>query len=188
MRRSLVLFGALLGLACTEDPEPVPPCDARCEDGIAARALRETVKLAYNLTLQANPVGAQDETTECPLGGSARVFGTATSNPVQGATEVDLTYELDRCAVIEIDEEADESYQMIVHGTLTQIGIMAVQPSATTALVMRSDAMSLGGYVHDPPREYVALDCAVELGQNGNDLAGLLCDRPVGVDLGGGPN
>ena len=188
MRRALVLFGSWLALACTEDPDPVPPCDARCEDGIAARALRETVKLAYNLTLQANPVGAQDETTACPLGGSARVFGHATSNPQQGATEVDLTYELDRCAVLEIDEEADESYQMIVDGTLTQVGIMAVQPSATTALVMQSESMSLVGTVHDPPREYRALECPVELGQNGNDFAGLLCDRPIGVDLGGGPN
>jgi hypothetical protein len=80
-----------LGLACTEDPERVPPCDARCEDGIAARALRETVKLAYNLTLQANPVGDQDESTDCPLGGRVRVFGHATSNPEQARPEVDLT-------------------------------------------------------------------------------------------------
>lgn len=188
MRLALVLSCSLLVCACTEDPEPVPACDERCEDGIAARALRETVKLAYNLTLQANPVGEQDETTQCPLGGRARVFGVATSNPTQGATEVDLTYELDRCAVLEIDEEADESYRMVIDGTLTQVGIMAVQPSATTALVMQSDAMSLAGTIHDPPREYVALGCAVQLGQNGNDLAGFLCERAVGVDLGGGPN
>jgi hypothetical protein len=38
---------------------------------------------------------------------------------------------------------------------------MAVQPSATTALVMQSDAISLAGTVHDPPREYLALDCPV---------------------------
>jgi hypothetical protein len=188
MRPTHLLLCALLGIACTEDPESVPACDARCEDGIAARALRETLKLAYNLTLQANPIGQQDESSECPLGGRARVFGFATSNPVQGATEVDLTYELDRCAVFEIDEEANESYQMLIDGTLTQTGIMAVQPSATTALVMRSASMSLVGTVHDPPREYLAVECAVELGQNGNDLAGLLCERAVGVDLGGGPN
>lgn len=188
MRLALTLSCTLLALACTEDPEPVPPCDPRCEDGIAARALRETVKLAYNLTLQANPVGQQDETSDCPLGGRARVFGFASSNPVQGATDVDLTYELDRCAVLEIDEEADESYRMVIDGSLTQVGIMAVQPSATTALVMRSESMSLAGTIHDPPREYLALECEVELGQNGNDLAGLLCERPIGVDLGGGPN
>jgi hypothetical protein len=186
--RTWLLVCSLLGLACTEDPERVPACDERCEDGIAARALRETLKLAYNLTLQANPVGEQDETCDCPLGGRARVFGFASSNPVQGANEVDLTYELDRCAVLEIDEEADESYQMVIDGTLSQSGVMAVQPSATTALVMRSEATSLAGTVHDPPREYLALDCPVELGQNGNDLAGLLCERGVGVDLGGGPN
>jgi hypothetical protein len=188
MQPMRALACSLLTLACTQDPDGVPACDERCEDGIAARALRETLKLAYNLTLQANPVGEQDETSDCPLGGRARVFGFASSNPVQGATEVDLTYELDRCAVIEIDEEANESYQMVIAGTLTQAGIMAVQPSATTALVMRSESTSLAGTVHDPPREYVALACAVEFGQNGNDLGGLLCGRSIGVDLGGGPN
>lgn len=172
-------------LACQNEPEPSPPCRDECMDGIALRSLRETMKLAYNLTLQGNDVGEQDETTDCPLGGSARVFGTATSEPVHGATEVDLTYELRSCAYIERDEEPEESYEMTIDGVITQTGIMAVQPTATTALLMQSDAVTLDGNVYDPPREFHEADCVVDLAQNGNDLSGVFCGREAGVDLGG---
>jgi hypothetical protein len=146
------------------------------------------MKLAYNVTLQANPVGAQDESTDCPLGGRARVFGTATSNAEQGATEVELTYEFDDCRYIELDDEPDETYRMTIDGTVTQFGTLAVQPSATTALLMESDSVTLDGTVHDPPRIFHEENCVVDVAQNGNDLSGLFCGREVGVDLGGGPN
>lgn len=192
MRRGSSLACAVLAsfaLACTAEEEPIePPCDDRCKDGIAIRALRETVKLVYNLTLQAKPVGEQDAVTACSFNGSARVFGFATSNPVQGATEVDLTYELSECAHAEYDEDPRENYQMGFQGRLTQVGVLAVQPTATTALLMQSESLSMAGYVNDPPSEFSALDCEIELAQSGNDLSGTLCGRPVGVDLGGQPN
>lgn len=186
--RSVAAVLALTLLACQAEPPPPPPCDDACTDGIALRSLRETMKLVYNITLQAKPVGEQDETTDCPLGGSARVFGFATSNPVQGATEVELTYELRDCAYIELDDEPEETYRMTLDGTISQSGTMAVQPTATTALFMESDSMSLDGTVFDPPREFREEDCVVDVAQNGNDLSGLFCGREVGVDLGGGPN
>jgi hypothetical protein len=179
---TLLLFG------CQAEPPPSPPCRDDCIDGIALRSLREMMKLVYNITLQANPVGAQDESTDCPLGGRARVFGTATSNAEQGATEVELTYELDDCQYIELDDEPDETYRMTIDGTVTQLGTMAVQPSATTALLMQSDSVTLDGTVHDPPRSFQEDDCVVDVAQNGNDLSGLFCGREAGVDLGGGPN
>ena len=187
-RFSLAL-AAVLTLGCSSEEETAePPCDDRCEDSIAVRGLRETVKLVYNLTLQGKPVGDQDARTACPFRGSAHVFGVATSNPEQGATEVDLTYELEECAYAEYDEEPRETYQLGFLGILTQKGTLAVQPSATTALIMQSDSMSLLGTVHDPPREFSAAGCVVELAQSGNDLSGMFCERPVGVDLGGQPN
>jgi hypothetical protein len=193
MRQSLALALAALvasfALGCASEDEPTePPCDTRCEDSIALLGLRETVKLVYNLTLQGKPVGEQDARTDCPQGGSARVFGSATSNPVHGATEVDLTYELDACVYLELDEDPRETYQLGFLGTLTQVGTLAVQPTAPTALIMKSDSLSLAGSVYDPPREYVAAECGVELGQSGNDLSGIFCGRNVGVDLGGQPN
>jgi hypothetical protein len=185
---TLVAFTLTLLSACQAEPPPSPPCGDDCVDGIALRSLREMMKLVYNITLQANPVGAQDESIDCPLGGSAHVFGTATSNAAQGATEVDLTYEFEDCLYIELDDEPDETYRMTIDGTITQVGTMAVQPSATTALVMESDSVTFDGTVHDPPRDFHEENCVIDVAQNGNDLSGLFCGREAGVDLGGGPN
>jgi hypothetical protein len=189
-RRALVAFilSLTFTLGCQDEPPEPPPCDAACNDGIALRSLRETMKLVYNLTLQGNDVGEQDETTECPLGGSARVFGTATSNPVQGATEVELTYELSNCAYLELDDEPNETYEMTIDGTIVQSGTLAVQPTATTALLMQSERVTLDGTVFDPPRAFHEADCAVDVAQSGNDLSGMFCGRKTGVDLGGPSN
>jgi hypothetical protein len=166
-------------------PPPPAPCEEKCQDQVALRAVREMTKLAYNLLLQGKPVGMQDARSPCPLGGSVHVFGNATSNAAQGATEVDLSYAFAGCGHTELDDEAEESYRMTLTGTLTQVGTLAAQPSATTALIMRSDAMTMEGTVHDPPLAYEATDCVLELGQDGNDLSGLFCGKEVGVDLGG---
>jgi hypothetical protein len=183
----LVLFAVgVAGCGGNVGAAPAPvPCEEKCQDQVALRAVREMTKLAYNLLLQGKPVGEQDVRSPCPLGGNVHVFGMATSNAAQGATEVDLTYEFATCAHMELDEEPEESYRMTLDGTLTQLGTLAAQPTATTALIMRSDAMSMAGTVHDPPLAYGALDCVLELGQDGNDLSGLFCGKPVGVDLGG---
>lgn len=177
-----LLTGSLFGCS---DPATATPadCDEACRHDTAVLGLRETLKLVYNLTLQGNPVGPQDETTPCPLGGSARVFGEATSNPRHGATEVDLTYELQACRYLRRDEEPDESYDLTITGTVRQLGTLAAQPSATTALILESDALSLTGSVYDPPIAYSQSDCRVTLGQNGNQLSGELCGNVVGVDL-----
>jgi hypothetical protein len=165
------------------DPEPSPPCEQECQDANALRALRETLKLVFNLTLQGNPVGAQDESTPCPTGGSARVFGQATANAIQGAIEVDLTYEFMDCAYLQRDEDPDENYNMTFAGSVLQQGTIAVQPSVTTALNMSSEALTLFGNVYDPPLEYREEACPVRIGQNGNQVSGTICGREAGVDL-----
>lgn len=183
MRALLPLI--VLVLSCAENAGPTappPPCEAACQDGIGIRAIRETMKLAYNLTLQGKPVGAQDATTPCPQGGTAHVFGTATSNGLQGTTDVDLTYELAGCAYLLQDEDADQNYATTITATIHQQGILAVQPSATSAVIIRSDRVELTGTVYNPPLPYTA-DCPIELGQNGNLLTGTLCDRKVRSDL-----
>jgi hypothetical protein len=147
------------------------------------RALREAMKLIYNTKLQGHAVGAQDAMAECPQGGSARVFGNATSNELQGATEVELTYTFTRCRYLRVDDMPAENYQMTVTGSIAQSGTLAVQPSSTTALIMSSDDISLDGSVYDPPLEYLVENCELQLGQDGNDLSGTLCGRAAGVDL-----
>jgi hypothetical protein len=176
---------AILAAGCGADATPPPPppaCDEECKDEIALRALRETTKLVYNITLQGKPVGDHDLVTPCPQGGGARVLGNAVANPEQGATIVKLRYFFLECHYLFKDEEAKENYDMKVSGELTQEGVLAVQPSATTALVMRSDLIRFDGTVHDPPIEYKA-DCPLELGQTGNILSGKLCGRTAGTDL-----
>ena len=178
---SLPVFAGGCGSAATAPPAP-PPCDDKCKDGVALKAIRETTKLAFNLTLQGKPVGTHDLTTPCPMGGAARVFGTASSNAVQGATEVKLTYVLVECKYLFKDDDAEDNYSMTISGVMTQEGIIAVQPSATSALVMKSETMKLAGTVYDPPLDYAA-ECPVEMGQNGNKLTGTICGRDAVTDL-----
>lgn len=187
MMRSSFLVVVVLCAACgsgsavTPPPEP-PPCDDECKDTIALTAIRETVKLAFNLTFQGKPVGTYDLAIQCPQGGTARVTGTATSNAVQGATQVDITYVLADCGYLRKDADAKQNYETKLTGTLTQKGILAVQPTSTTALIMKSDAMKVDGTVYDPPSTYLQ-ECPLELGQTGNRLSGKMCGRTVTADL-----
>jgi hypothetical protein len=141
------------------------------------------MKLVFNLTLQGKPVGVHDQTVPCPLGGRAQIFGEATSNAVQGATEVKLTYVLQDCGYSQKDNTPRNNYKLVATGTVSQRGTIAVQPSATTALIIASEALTLTGTVYDPPIEYSAKACAAQLSQSGNQLSGLLCGRDVGVGL-----
>jgi hypothetical protein len=178
------LFCGWFALAgCGEDGQGPKTCDAACRDRSAARALRETLKLVYNLTLQGNAVGEQDERTACPLGGTARVRGTASSVPEQGATEVALSYELRACAYVQRDDDAEESYDTVIDGTVLQSGIIAIQPSATTALRMEAEAIRISGTVYDPPEVYAEPECALLLNQSGNHLGGTWCGRGVALSL-----
>jgi hypothetical protein len=160
-----------------------PPCDATCMDDVAITAFRDTLKLAFNLTLQGKPVGAQDATVKCPLGGSVRVVGTATSNADQGTTDVNLTYTLADCAYSQVDSDPTATYSMTVNGTATEVGTLSEQPTSTTALTIDSKSMTLKGMVYAPPLSYDAKDCAITLGQSGSELAGTLCGRTVGASL-----
>lgn len=126
------------------------------------------MKLVFNLTFQGKDVGAHDFMVPCPLGGKARIFGTATSNATQGSTEINLTYELDGCTLLQRDEEPKENYRLVVGGTVRQTEILAVQPSATTALAISSGALTVNGTVYEPPVGFDAQACPLTLSQNGN--------------------
>lgn len=183
--RWLCLLLLLPMAACGGPDEPDEPktCDDVCRDEIAARSLREIIKLVYNLTLQGNPIGLQVETTKCPLGGEAQVTGFATSVAEQGATEVRLKYELSDCAYRQLDDEVDENYDMAVSGAVREEGVMAVQPTSTTALIFEGSGISLEGSVFDPPVDYAESDCDVRLVQDGQRLNGNWCGREIGFDL-----
>jgi len=186
-RASLVALVAWLSAAnagCSSDDEPgaAAPCEQTCQDAVALRAVRETMKFMFNITLQAQPVGAQDVTEDCATSGSAHIFGEASSVPEQGATLVDLTYDFHDCGYLERDSERDENYSVTISAVLTQRGTLAVQPSATTAIVIESDSLTLSGTVSDPPIDYAVTQCAFTLAQNGDELSGTICGREAGID------
>jgi hypothetical protein len=177
----VVLCACLAATACGDSATPAAPvCDQACQDGIALRAVREMAKLVFNLTIQGKPVGPQDATVPCPLGGSARVFGTANANAIQGTVEVDLTYVFEACGYTERDDDAGETYALTVSTRVTQKGTFASQSTATTAVVMQTEAVTLAGTVSNPPLDYRVEACALTLTQNGNDVTGLLCERMAG--------
>lgn len=164
-------------------PAPPPPCDQSCQDATAVLGLRDAMKLVYNLTLQGKPVGAQDGMTPCPMGGSAHVFGQATSNASQGTTNVQLTYVFTQCAYMQHTGQPAQSFNTTLDGTIAEMGTLAVQPQTTTALEIMSDSVTITGTVYDPPIAYTATTCALVLAQDGNDLSGMLCGRTVGLTL-----
>ncbi len=184
---ALAVMIGLLGLCsggCGNEEEAKPKtCDPECQDQVAARSLRDVIKLVYNLTLQGNPVGMQDETTRCPHGGSARVGGVATSVADQGANDLELGYALESCAYQHKDDDAEESYDVVISGIVLETGVLAVQPTATTALIFESEAISIEGEVFDPPVPYAETACALRLAQDGQHLSGTWCGRQTGFDL-----
>ncbi|MFO0641210.1 MAG: hypothetical protein U0183_18445 [Polyangiaceae bacterium] len=193
--RSLVASSALVGpcalsaiSACgTSSDTPVdagpPPCDTVCQDETAVRAIRETMKLVYNLTLQGKPVGKQDQAIACPKGGRAYVYGEASSNAEQGTTAVSLTYEAEACGYQQRDDDVEETYDLVLQGKIQQDGVLAVQPGSSTALVMKSESITVSGTIREPAIPYRIEGCKLEMTQNGNRLTATVCGRTVGVDL-----
>lgn len=181
VRKLALLF--LVACSSGPTPSPPPPCDQLCLDGIAVAGLRTTLKQVFNATLQGAAVGPQDAMYTCPLGGSAHVFGTAQSNAIQGATEVDLTYELNACVLLNQDTDPKQVYNVTSSGTIHQIGTFAAQPTATTSVGMTSDSVTITGTVYDPPDPYNATACKLAAAQDGNHIAGTVCDRMFASDL-----
>jgi hypothetical protein len=177
---------ALLGLGgcdSIDPPPPAPTCDQACQDGAAMRATREMMKLLYNLTVQGEPVGPQDHTRPCLFGGTARVFGQASSNAELGTTKVDLTYEFNGCGYLQKDDEAPENYNVTLTGVITQKGTFAAVTGGTTAVEIASEKITLEGTVHDPPIAYSARDCGLVLSQSGNSISGTICERVAGFSF-----
>ena len=184
-KKSPFVLLAVLALAACGDKEvpPNPPCEQECKDAVALRALRETMKFAFNWTFQGEPYGTHDITTTKFIRGSARVHGDATSIPELGVTRVDLTYEFSQATYVQKDTEPRENFAIEVGGVVTQEGKLAVQPSSPTVLIMRSEAVTLRGSLYDPPIVYEETDCTLEVNQNGNRVSGKLCGRDAGFDF-----
>jgi len=185
MNSASIAFCALLlasGCSAGNQPAPAPPCDQACQDGVALLGTRTMLKFAYNFLVQGKAVGPQQGVHPClpgPAGtGTVQVSGDAESNAVQGASEVRLSYDFQNCLyVAPADPSAAQNFSLTLTGVVSELGTIAVQPSATTALSIQSDSLTIVGTVYDPPLDYAASDCALAVNQNGNAVAGSLCGR-----------
>jgi len=172
-------------VACGGSTPAPKACDQTCVDNVAAHSVRDAMKLSFNLLLAGREVGDMLDTMvqKCPLGGTVQITGSAQSNAEQGATFVHLTYVFDRCVNTQKLTNAEQTYSLTITGTVKEDGTISVQPSSTTALSISSAAITLTGTVHDPPIAYDGEACAMTLQQNGGNLNGTLCTRPVGLTL-----
>ena len=174
---------SLLATACgaaANPPAPPPVCEQDCQDNIALRALRETMRFAYNRLLLGNPVGPQDEMSPCPLNsGKIRIFGDATSDAMLGTTEVHLTFDFQDCATRFIHVTPERNYAVTLTGAVKEDGVL-VMSTGTTAIAISAESLSFKGAVYDPPVDYDQSSCKVGAMQNGNNVSGTLCDRPAG--------
>ncbi len=67
--------------------------------------------------------------------------------------------------------------------SFVQEGVLAVQPSSSSALVIRGDAVTSTGAVREPGVPYRVDARKLEMTQSGNRLTATLCGRTVGLDL-----
>ena len=187
MRRALAISAlAVAGCGAGPRPAPAPPCDQSCQDGSALLGLRSAMKVAYNFKVAAQPVGAQDAMTPCisfdgAKGGTVHIFGDATVNAEQGASIVSLSYDFEKCLFsAPPDPTAAQNFSLKLTGLVTEQGTISVQPTATTALLIESDSLSVAGTVYDPPVDYAVSNCALSVIQDGNAVSGALCGRRAG--------
>jgi hypothetical protein len=153
------------------------------------------LKLAYNFSVGGKPVGAQDATIPCVYSagtmGSVHVHGSATSNNLQGSTFIGdiaavppapLLYDFNGCRYIQHDAESEQNFDIILTGSVGELGTLSQQPTATTALAITGSGLHLSGTVYDPASAY---DQLWNLGavQDGNNVGACIC-TPVSDDGG----
>lgn len=162
------------GCGSTSSETPATACDQACVDSLSIRAVRQTLRLIYNLKLQGGDVGEQDVSSPCPNGGSVHVTGTATSNAKQGTTEVDLAFDFTGCAVVATGTSA---FDLTIDGVVNESGVLPSSES-NTALLIDATQLTLRGTVSDPA---IPVDeiCLLALSQSGALVSGTICDRPA---------
>jgi hypothetical protein len=192
---ALASLPAVSGCAISGSSPPEPTCDQACQDGVAIRALRTGMAQLYNAAFPQPlppgvtppegfvpppwvPSGPQDLLVPCDATHVVHLFGDATSDPTQGVTMVNLTYQVPGCLSENKNDPTPEgNYGLVITGTLTEVGTLG--GNRTNALVIRGDGVSLSGTVFDPAYEYDEL-CDLDFVQNGGNVSGRLCGRAVG--------
>ena len=152
----------------------VPPsCGQECQDYLVSWALNDTIWFLWNQKLAGRPVGPQDTSGACPLGGNVHItgFDAVADN---GITTADVVFDLDAC------ENSNEVYSLTFTGAVRLEGSFDTATEFAAVTFSSTDLEISGGleYLDDP-----AIDesCAANITQEGmNDgfeLTGRLCGR-----------
>jgi len=141
-----------------------------------AWALISGVDDLYAQQVGGKPVGAQDQTADCPFGGTSHVTGT-TDVPSDGSQHVDLSYELTDCRIGPINSTGELHADLTLSGTLSTKGFFA---DPTVELVYASDELAMHGTTsHGGSEVQVAESCEVHINRQSSTVNAILCGENV---------
>ena len=175
-----VVASTALSIGCGGNAPAAPaPCDEACQDGVALRALRVGMRLAYNFAIATKPVGMQDVTAPCIPTGSVHIVGDAQSNAMLGTSQIDLTYTFTNCKNPSKNMTPERNYEVTMNGVVNEKGMLAMG-GPTTSLIFTASDVTIAGKVYDPALDYdKANNCTLVANQDGNNVNGELCGRTV---------
>ncbi|MFZ5476606.1 MAG: hypothetical protein ACOZNI_07505 [Myxococcota bacterium] len=137
-------------------------------------AVLDTANFVYSQNVVGLPVGPQDVTADCPLGGTVRLFGETSG---EGGTSMDLELTFEDCANI------GTGYDVALTGAATWSGTF--RSTGYKALATTSDSLTVAGTVDgDEGETEVDETCALAVTDRGQDgevsvVSGEWCGREV---------
>jgi hypothetical protein len=145
-------------------------CDQACADIASGVTLANLVNDLYNQNLAGRPVGSQNLSAQCPLGGTAAITGTTGFDSTHNITSVNLTYMMTSC------HASASGVQLTYTGTVTEVG--SFDSMTLQSLNDASDALTTTGTVDGFAVNDTA--CAVHVNVDNNstpEVTGTLCGR-----------
>jgi hypothetical protein len=141
-------------------------CDQGCLDDGTGYGIIETLRFLYNANLAGRPVGTQNVSASCPLGGGAVITGTTSFDSFNGITGVNLTFSASSC------RHSDGSiFDLTLTGAVNQSGTFS---NISTALSYSSTALAISGSVYG---EIVVETCSLSIARSDSSVTGVLCGR-----------
>lgn len=173
----MAIAGLLAGLISNCDrPDVNFPQASR--DRIVAWGIMGGLEDLYSRNLSGRPVGPQDISAECPLGGQVHVNGTLDQPDGSAA---DLVFELTDCKIQRSSSSGAVSASLTLSG---QVGMKRTPEGMYGSIDYQSEGLRIRGNIKSLPDEAsVSHDCGwsatVSDTQAVGSVAGELCGRPV---------
>jgi hypothetical protein len=150
----------------------VPPtCDQGCQDYLVGWALDDTIWFLWNQKLAGHPVGVQDITGACPLGGSVHVTGM--DSVADGTTTTDVQFQLTAC------ENSNRQYDLTFSGNVSMQGSFNGATNFT-AEVFSAPGLDVSGALHWLDDPAIKQACDVTVSQKGGGMSSALNGRVCG--------